>query len=136
MEPDSLKQYLECREALVEERRSLGERLAEIDKALGISGEDVAAASPLLRISRNPAKKKARSKAGRRKGQKSLKAVLCEILGDAPMTKEEILAKVQEAGHKFSTSNPVNSVYTTLNSNKDLFKNDSGRFSRQQQELG
>ncbi len=136
MEQDSLKHYMASRQALVDEQQALEKRLAEISAALG-GGADAQAQAPPRRAVGRPRKKKApaarkkgKARPGRKKGQKSLRVVLAGILDKTPRSKEEILEKVIETGYKFSTSTPLNSLYTTLTANKKEFKNVDGKFRK------
>lgn len=132
---DPLKQFIETRNSLVQEKKELEERLKQIEQAL--SGSAVVApkpgrASKAAAPAEEPkaAARKVRGVRGKRaKNKMSLKEAVIQVTKDGPLNKQDILDKVQkDAGYKFSASNPINSLNQILY-NKKLFVNEGGKFS-------
>lgn len=132
---DPLKQFIETRNSLVQEKKELEERLKQIEQAL--SGSAVVATKPgrapkAAAPAEEPkaAARKVRGVRGKRaKNKMSLKEAVIQVTKDGPLNKHDILDKVQkDAGYKFSASNPINSLNQILY-NKKLFVNEGGKFS-------
>lgn len=132
---DPLKQFIETRNSLVQEKKELEERLKQIEQAL--SGSVVSAPKP-GRVAKATAPeeeakapgRKVRGVRGKRaKNKMSLKEAVILVTKDGPLNKHDILDRVQkDAGYKFSASNPINSLNQILY-NKKLFVNEGGKFS-------
>jgi hypothetical protein len=117
---DKLKQYVVLHQALVQEKAQLEQRLAQIDRALGVSGSQKSA------ISISGAKP---SRAGKRADNSmSLKEAVVRVTRGNPKTKKDILKGIHKLGYRFAAKNPMNSLNVLLYT-KGLFKNDDGKFS-------
>ena len=108
---DALQEFASVKEALEQERTQLKERIAEIEKALGIAGFSYSSARS----------------SGRRGNPSSLKSMVLEVTKDRPLTKDEILDAVVKAGYKFASKDPRNSLGTMLYTNPEI-KNYGGKF--------
>jgi hypothetical protein len=105
---DSLKQFLEVRDALMKEREKLTSRLREINSVFGSAIEY----APRWRM----------------RNSISLKAAILEVTKKKPLTKQEILDAVLALGYKFSTYDPLNSIGVILYGKNPRFTNNAGRF--------
>jgi hypothetical protein len=114
MRADSLQQYLSLRESLMRERNELQQRLNDINQVLG--GEVP-----------GPFKGGARGR-GRKRSGVSLREAVMQV-AKSPLTKEEILQRVQTLGYRFNTTNPLNSLGVILYGKNPRFHNEGGRFS-------
>ena len=95
-------------------------RLQEINQALGQS--EASSSIPTTRPSGG------RRGRGRAAGGLSLRDAVLRV-ATTPLTKEEILQRVQSLGYRFSTKNPLNSLGVILYGRNPKFRNESGRFS-------
>ena len=111
---DSLKQFLELREALLAEKVGLETRLAEINTALGLA----------YGYQGNPR--------GRAAGQGnngiSLKLAVMRLTNGRALTKAQILTELELVGYKFRTSRPVNSLGVILYGRNPKFNREYGAF--------
>ena len=117
---DLLKQFTELRNRLVTERTQLQGRLTEIDQVLGCF--QAPAPAPVTKVPK-PAKATRR---GRHGNSASLREVVIEATRNKPLTKEEILDAVQQAGYKFKTKKPLNTLSVLLYTGP--FKRANGKF--------
>jgi hypothetical protein len=132
MKIDNIKQYINLRDSLVQEKAQLEERLQQINRALGAesaasapSGPAPAAASPSA--SARPAGK---SKRGRpTPGGMSLRDAVLTATAGGPLNKQEILDAIHKLGYRFTTKNPMNSLGVILYGKNPKFHNENGRFS-------
>lgn len=123
MKNDSLKKFAALRTSLVNEKRKLEQRLAEINAVLGTESAPAPARAAAKRASSVAAPKKPRTR-----NPVSLKEVVRQVTSEKPMTKEEIFAAVKKAGYKFTTDKPFASINVVLYT-KGQFKNNGGKFS-------
>lgn len=123
MKNDSLKKFAALRTSLVNEKRQLEQRLAEINAVLGSEAAPATAVAKIKSVAA-PAAPKSR----RTRNAVSLKAVVKKVTSEKAMTKEEILAAVKKSGYKFSTNKPLASINVVLYT-KGQFKNVDGKFS-------
>ena len=121
MKNDSLKKFAALRTSLVNEKRQLEQRLAEINAVLG---SETQAASP---APRRPSASRA-AKPRRSRNAVSLKMLVKKVTAEKPLTKEQILAAVKKEGYKFTTDKPFASINVVLYT-KGQFKNTDGKFS-------
>jgi len=128
MKTDNLQQYVRLQRELTAEKASLESRLKQINEALGEVSTTPEIATPAAHIpSAAPVKgKRGRKPAG---GGQSLREHVIAVLQNGAMTKEEILAAVQQRGYKFSTSNPLNSLGVILYGKNPKFNRADGKFS-------
>ncbi len=131
---DPLKQFIETRNSLVQEKKELEERLKQIEQALGgTSSVAVKPGRPAKvttegAVEKAPARKGRGGRGKRAKNSVSLKEAVIMVTKDGPLNKHDILDKVQkDVGYKFSASNPINSLNQILY-NKKLFVNEGGKF--------
>ena len=124
MKTDALKQFVSLKEALQAEKSELENRLAEIDRALG----SFSGSSNETRVTR-PYRRRAtaESGSGRRGNPSSLKQMVLEATKNKPLTRQEILDAVLNAGYKFVAKDPLNSLSTLLYTAKEI-KNFGGKF--------
>jgi hypothetical protein len=133
---DPLKQFIETRNSLVQEKKELEERLKQIEQALSGSSTvsapkpgRVAKAEAPVEEAKAPGRKVRGVRGKRAKNKMSLKEAVIMVTKDGPLNKHDILDRVQkDAGYKFSASNPINSLNQILY-NKKLFVNEGGKFS-------
>ncbi len=125
MRSDSLQQYLSLREALMRERNELQQRLIDINQVLGgeIHVPFVKAAGGEI-----PGPLKGARGRGRKRSGLSLREAVMQV-ATSPLTKEEILQRVQSLGYRFSTKNPLNSLGVILYGKNPKFRNEGGRFT-------
>jgi hypothetical protein len=120
-----IRRYLSLRDSLLKEKNQLETRLGEINQALGenapASASTPAAPSPVSFAGRR----------GRRRGPGglSLRDAVLQVTAGTPLTKEEILQRVQGLGYRFATKNPLNSLGVILYGKHPKFRNEGGRFS-------
>ncbi len=126
---DLLRQYIDSRKAVFEERVRLETRLKQINKALMLDENDagaaMAAAAKPVKKSPAPASGK-RARKTRAKNVKSLAAFVEEVLQGGAMHKAALTAEVEKRGYKFNSDKKVASVGQVLYSNKKKFKNHGG----------
>ena len=121
MKSSTLDAFNSAREALVEERTELLDRVAEIDRALGLNS------SPAAGRRGRPAAVEGGTPTSRRGNPGTLKEMVLTVTKNSPKTPEDILAAVQAAGYQFATSNPLNSLRTLLYTAKEITRKD-GKF--------
>lgn len=143
---DNLKEFVALRDALVQEKKQLLTRLAQIESVLGQSSET---ASAPVRRGRPPGARKAgatptpapvesaaapapaaapRPRGGKRiRNKVSLRDAIMAVTKNRPMTKQEILAAVQKNGYRFNAKDPMPSLNSVLYS-KRQFVNQNGKF--------
>ena len=118
-----IRRYLSLRDSLLKEKSGLEARLQEITQALGQTDPG----SPIKTTRSGPT-----PTAGRRRGKAagglSLRDAVLQV-ATTPLTKEEILQRVQSLGYRFSTKNPLNSLGVILYGRNPKFRNEGGRFS-------
>ena len=139
---DAINQYLEVRNKLLDTREELLEKLREIDRLLGSSGDIEAvqavsskkpgrkpgrkASTKTGRKTSSKASKKASSsaaKGARKQNAMSLKEVISKALTVGALDRKAILEAVKNLGYKFSTNNPLNSLTVSLYTHKGIQKN-------------
>ena len=125
MNTNSLKQFVALRESLQRERVNLAARLADIDRALGISSSAAASLPPAPRRGRPPKVKRVRPPYV--ENAMPLKDAILKVTKAKPLTKEEILAAVQKIGYRFASSQPLHSLSVRLYADKAI-KNFGGKF--------
>ena len=117
-----IRRYLSLRDSLLKEKSGLEVRLQEISQALGQAG----AGSSITTTRSGPVA--GRRGRGRAAGGLSLRDAVLQV-ATRPLTKEEILQRVQGLGYRFSTKNPLNSLGVILYGRNPKFRNEGGRFS-------
>ena len=122
MKNDALRRFINLRDSLTQERARLESRLREIDNALGQSGSGSSAPAA-------PREKRAARGGRSRGGSPSLRELVLQVTTARALKKEEILEAIKQAGYKFTTKNPLNSLGTILYGKNPKFKNEDGRFS-------
>ena len=143
---DAINQYLEVRNKLLDTREELLEKLREIDRLLGSSGDiEAVQAVSSKKSAKKPGRKpgrKASTKTGRKTSSKaskkasssaakgarkqnalSLKEVISKALTGGALDRKAILEAVKNLGYKFSTNNPLNSLTVSLYTHKGIHKN-------------
>ncbi len=137
--PDPLNIYVKSRNALLEEKERLEQRLAQLSDAIQAPGKGKGkgkgkAKAKLSAGTRkvNTAGRKGAGKAAKkaktakggyvRKNMKPLSDYIYEATKDRALTRQEILNEVVRLGYKFSSKNPLNSLGQTLYS--------SGKFEK------
>ena len=143
---DAINQYLEVRNKLLDTREELLEKLREIDRLLGSSGDiEAVQAVSSKKSAKKPGRKpgrKASTKTGRKTSSKvskkasssaakgarkqnalSLKEVISKALIGGALDRKAILEAVKNLGYKFSTNNPLNSLTVSLYTHKGIHKN-------------
>jgi hypothetical protein len=124
MKIDNLEQYINVRQALIEEKAELEQRLRSIQAALGEAAQP---AAPSTSTS-GSASRRGRPPVG---GGQSLREVVAGVLAGAgsPLTKQEVLDRVLRTGYKFTTNKPMNSLGVILYAKGNGFKRQNGRFT-------
>ena len=140
---DAISQYLEVRNKLLDTREELLEKLREIDRLLGSSGDlEAVQAVTAKKSAKKPGRKpgrKASTKTGtktlskaskkvstsavkgaRKQNALSLKEVISKALTSGALDRKAILESVKNLGYKFSTNNPLNSLTVSLYTHKGL----------------
>ncbi len=129
MKNDTLKKFAALRTSLVNEKRSLEERLSEINDALGSETAPVSAPAAVVRsVVRSVAPARAKAKTPRTRNAVSLKELVKQVTTGKSMTKDEIYAAVKKEGYTFTTDKPFASINVVLYT-KGQFKNNGGKFS-------
>ena len=118
-----IRRYLSLRDSLLKEKTDLEVRLQQITQALG-----QAATGASIGITRSTSPSSATRRGRRRAGGPSLRDAVLQV-ATTPLTKEEILQRVQASGYRFSTKNPLNSLGVILYGRNPKFRNEGGRFS-------
>jgi hypothetical protein len=118
---DLVQKFHALRSALSSERKALQKRLQQIDQAVGgeipVPFERKAGPSAVSRRSRP-------------RNSMSLREAVAQVLNSTPISRQELLAKLERAGYRFATSNPLNSLQTFLyGSGKKFVKNVDGNFA-------
>jgi len=115
---DPILDFKQVRERVLEYRRSLEDRVRQIDEVLaeGFPG----ASSPSTLGSENGARR-------RPKNRMSLKEAVVQVTTERALTKREILKAIHELGYRFSSPYPVNSLNAVLYSKGQFMKKD-GKF--------
>jgi hypothetical protein len=122
MKIDALKQFSKLRNALLQERSHLEQRLSQINALVGPETEVKHAPTASGRGRR-------RGPGGRRRrGKMSLREAIIQVTSAKPLTKEEILEAVKKIGYRFSTSKPLASINSHLYQ-KGAFVRHNGRFA-------
>jgi len=119
MRHDNLRQYVSLRDAILQEKTQIEQRLREINQALGEMGGP---SSPRLSGRVGP------RAGGRSRNSMSLRDAVIEVVKTGPLPKDQILSGVQRLGYKFSTSDPMNSLGVILYGKNPKFQNEGGRF--------
>jgi hypothetical protein len=107
---DLVQKFHALRSALLSERKAIQNRLHQIDAALSL--ETGAASSTVSRS--------AAASGTRRRGRKrapnsmSLRDAVGKVLTSKPISRQELLSKLDKVGYRFATSNPLNSLQTFL----------------------
>jgi adenylate kinase len=135
---DAINQYLEVRNKLLDTREELLEKLREIEKLLGSSGDiEAVQAVSSKKSAKKPGRKPGRktsskasekasssaAKGARKQNALSLKEVISKALTGGAMDRKAILEAVKNLGYKFSTNNPLNSLTVSLYTHKGIHKN-------------
>jgi hypothetical protein len=127
MRTDSLKQFVQLRRQLSEEKASLEARLRQINEALGeVAATSVSATAGTT--GQSASERSGPDDTGGEGGQ-SLREHVIAVLQEGPKTKEETLAAVQRRGYKFKTKDPLNSLGVILYGKKPKFNRADGKFS-------
>jgi len=122
MKIDTLKQFSKLRNALLQERSQLEQRLSQINALIGPEEEmEHAPASPGRGRRRGP-------RGRRRRSGISLREAIVKVTSAKPLTKEEILEAVKKIGYRFSTSKPLASINSYLYKKGDFVRH-NGRFA-------
>jgi hypothetical protein len=116
-----IRRYLSLRDSLLKEKSELEIRLNDISKALG---QDSIASSGAPSTPQAAPRSDCRGRRGL-----SLRDAVLQVASGTPVTKEEILHRVQSLGYRFSTKNPLNSLGVILYGKNPRFRNEGGRFS-------
>lgn len=130
---DALKQYIQLRKALVEEKAEIESRLERIDQALGSTKKVGAPAPAMPEPVAKPGKPGAKTakpivtRRGRGGNPLSLKAAILQVTETKALTKPEILDAIAQLGYRFKTDKPMGSLNAVLYSKKQ-FVNVGGRF--------
>ncbi len=117
MRNDSLRQYVSLRDAILQEKSEIEQRLREINHALGEMGGPPGPHS-VLRTARK----------GRNRNSLSLRDAVVEVVKTGPLEKDQILSGVKRLGYTFSTNDPMNSLGVILYGKNPKFLNEGGRF--------
>ncbi|MCB1125366.1 MAG: hypothetical protein KDM81_02640 [Verrucomicrobiae bacterium] len=139
---DTVKEFLALRGALLTERKQLLERLAQIEAALADGGatrspggtpgprgrRPATERSPAAPVKRAKAKGVRGRPAKRVRNKTSLRDMALKVTRGNPMTKEQIIEAVVQAGYVFNAADPMPSLNSVLYS-RNQFKNQDGRFS-------
>ncbi|MBX3731992.1 MAG: hypothetical protein KF791_05310 [Verrucomicrobiae bacterium] len=141
---DPLKVFTQLRAAMLKRQAEIQDELARIEEALGGAPAAPAPVRPRARAEavevQDPTPAPTRGR-GRPKGSgsgargprkrasnsMSLAEAVLTVTRAKPLSKTEILAAVDRLGYKFSAKDPLNSLNTTLYSNKKI-KNFGGTF--------
>ncbi|HTI71699.1 MAG TPA: hypothetical protein VMF06_17115 [Candidatus Limnocylindria bacterium] len=124
MKPKLIQQYLALGRALETEKAQILTRIAEIDRALGQMSGRPRGRPP---GSTRPKARASAPRAGRHGNATSLKQLILQVTSKSPLSRKEILTAVEQAGYKFTSKNPLNSLSTILYTASEL-KNYGGKF--------
>lgn len=134
MKNDSLTRYVQIHASLLKEKAALESRLTQINKALAVGAATTSqpvAAAPVKTAAKAPAPVLRKKRAGRRRANNELTLLqaMTKAMGANALTKPDIRKGVEEAGYKFTGSDPMNSINVKLYT-KGLFKkHPGGKFS-------
>lgn len=129
MSDDVVKQYLQLRTKLAEEKSRVEARLQEINQALGQSGAAEQSKRPAGAGSAIPSRTELRTRSRKRiKNSMPLRAAIVKVTSEKPLTKPEILTAVQKLGYKFGTNKPMLSINPILYGDNPKFKRNGGKF--------
>jgi len=112
---DPLKKFIRLREALTKRRGEIEAELARVSEALGALVPIGIPLSPAA-----PSASKPESHTIRRSGKLSLAEVVLSVTKTKPLPKAEILKEVTKLGYTFKTKDPLNSLGSTLYTNKKI----------------
>jgi hypothetical protein len=117
-----LDKFIKLRQSLANEKAALEARLKQIEEAL-------AGNAPAEAPAHRPARRaKVKRHKRRKKNPMSLRKAIIHVTTGNPMTKEDILAAIENLGYRFASKNPINSLNSVLYARKQ-FKNEDGKFS-------
>ena len=125
MKSDILKQYVDLRNSLEQERSELETRLREIEAVLGGTMEIAPPTALTAPEPKVPAPAPARSR--RLKNPMSLREAIIQVTSKKPLTKQEIRDAVERLGYRFTGKDPMNSIEVVLYGKKFVRKD--GKFS-------
>ena len=140
--PDPLNIYVKSRNALLEEKEQLEQRLAQLTDAIQAPGKGKGKGKAKAKLSAGTRKlktagrkgagkaaKKAKTAKGGyvRKNMKPLSDYIYEATKDRALSRREILDEVVRLGYKFSSKDPLNSLSQTLYSS-GKFEKSNGKF--------
>ncbi|MDB6040324.1 MAG: hypothetical protein JWM99_4165 [Verrucomicrobiales bacterium] len=117
MKHDNLRQYVSLRDAILQEKTQIEQRLREINQALG----QMAGFTADGRVG-------PRSGGTRNRNAISLRDAVIEVVKSGSLSKDDILKGVQDLGYKFATNDPMNSLGVILYGKNPKFLNEGGRF--------
>jgi hypothetical protein len=117
MKHDNLKQYVSLRDAILQEKAKIEQRLREINQALG----QMVGFGADGRMGSRPG-------GSRNRNAISLRDAVIEVVKAGPLSKDEILKGVEDIGYKFATNDPMNSLGVILYGKNPKFLNEGGRF--------
>lgn len=126
---DKLSEYVSLRNALVEERARVEQRISAISQALQQVDKGGSVPPPVEQrlVANAPRKPKTRNP-GRIDNPMSLREAVIKACSE-PRTKVEVLQEVQRLGYRFVTKNPLNSIGVILYGRNPRLKNRNGKFS-------
>lgn len=119
-----IRRYLSLRDSLLKEKSHLEVRLHEINQAIG----QTEAGSSIITARSGFTPAAGRRGRKRAAGGLSLRDAVLQV-ATTPLTKAEILQRVEGLGYRFSTKNPLNSLGVILYGRNPKFRNEGGRFS-------
>lgn len=107
---DSVKQFVEMRDALEAERQSIRERLAQLDQVLG-GAASVEAPLAAANVSAPAApRRRGRPPGGGSGSQLGMREIISQVTENAPLGLTEIVEAMKQSGYQFKSKNPRNSV--------------------------
>lgn len=119
MKIDPLRTFLRLQKSLHSEKSRIERRLAELNRILGASADEVPS-----RVVRTASRKRAKAR-----NSMSLRDAVIQVTTGEALSRPEILEAVAKLGYRFRAANPINSLGVLLYGNKELFKNQGGKFS-------
>lgn len=123
MSNKALKQFVQLRNQLMTEKKTLEARLQALNQALEstpVALED--------HPSRGSSRRAVQTSRRGRKDTLSLRSAVVEVTKDRALTKKEILDAVIKLGYKFRGKKPILSLSTLLYGKNSGFKNLGGKF--------